>query len=155
MTQLEDNFLDKVEKLAKSVKQDLKRKGFVVPSKSEDGTYIFENYKIKKEETGFYSIFDKNNELIVSKINLPQTAALLANDLALGKFLDSKLIDLDKNYGYRDFDCELFESASLKYRKTDLDKFFFYNTRYNLAREQKKICKEQILAKFEKLRRVR
>lgn len=155
MTQLENTFLDKIQTLAKSVKQDLKRKGFVVPFKSKDGCYVFETYKIKKEETGFYSIFNKNDELILSGINLPQTAALLANNLALGKLLDSELLSLDKNYGYREFDCELFESKCTKYQKNDPDKFLIYNTRYLIAKEQKLVFKSQILAKFDKLRRVR
>lgn len=155
MNQITENFLDKVETLARSVKQDLKNKGVVVPSKGKDGSYRFGNYRMVKENSGFYSIFDKDGQAIATNINLPQTAAVIANDLALGKLLDIELLKLDTNYGYRDFDCELFESKCAKYQKNDPDKFLIYNTRYLIAKEQRSVFKNQILAKFDKLRRVR
>jgi hypothetical protein len=150
-----DQLFRQVEILAKSVKDQLRKKGIVPPSRGNDGSYIFDNYKIKKEKTGFYSILNSKNETVVDKINLPQTAAVLANDLALGKWIDDKLVALDTNYGYKDFDCQVFRSAAARNKKKDFDLAICFETRCKIADSQRKMYKGEIIRQFDKLRRLR
>ena len=80
-----DDVYQKVKHLAENVKIQLQKQGIAIPSKAVDGTIMLGHYKIKKSKTGFYSILNYCNDVVVDQINLPQSAALLANRLALGK----------------------------------------------------------------------
>jgi hypothetical protein len=155
MTKLNEKLFTQIENVAKSVRQQLRNKGYIVPQRGPNNSYIFERYTVKKDYTGFYSIVNSNNEIIVQQINLPQTAALIANNLALGKFLDSKLIELDTNYGYKEFDYQVFKNAAERNKSKDLDLSIFYETRCKMAESLKKEYKKQIQSQFDKLCRLR
>ena len=82
----------KIEQLSRDAKSKLLQQGVVVPIKGKDGIIKVGNYSIKRKKDGFYCIMDFEREIIVDRINLPQTAAVIANQLALGKLTDDKLL---------------------------------------------------------------
>jgi hypothetical protein len=143
----------KLNTVANTVKEQLKRKGLAIPVKTSNGILRLENFTITKDDNGFYSIKDWTGDVIVDKINLPQSAALLANGLALGKWLDLNIYHLDREYGYRSFECELFKkNATRSLRNNNIDRADMLFTRGKIAQSKVETTKKQILASFEKLR---
>jgi hypothetical protein len=153
MKKIPEKVLLKFEALAKDVFSDLKKKGHIVPIQDATGSIQFEDFIVKKQNN-FYSIVGKNKNSIAENINLPQTAALLAHDLALGKILDPSIIAIDREYGYRLFDEEVYSSAANR-KKNNLDQVIFYRTRSEIARVQKTRLKSRILDSFRKLTSIR
>ena len=152
MKKTKTNIFSQVETVAKDVIKNLKNKGYVVPTKEADGTIRFDNYLVKKESTGFYSVLDVYGNSYASSINLPQTAAIIANDLALGRIVDNKLIATDRDYGYKIFDRDLFKNYSQ--RKSSIDQFVYYKTQMESAAFRAKYIKETINRAFSKLYRL-
>jgi hypothetical protein len=150
-----DQIFRKVASIAHAVRNDLRKKGFVVPVKNKDGSISFDSYLVVKESTGFYSIRNRIDDKIVDHINLPQTAALLANRLALGYFVDDRLIESDRQYGYSLFYETLAKKqAENSLKRKDIDRADLMYTKYNIARTKKIEAKTTIMASFEKLRRL-
>jgi hypothetical protein len=152
MTNTKSNIFSQVELVAKDVIRNLKNKGYVVPTKENNGAIRFENYLVKKETSGFYSVLDVNGNTYVKGLNLPQTAAIIANSLALGKILDNNLIALDRDYGYKIFDRDLFKKNTQK--KTSIDQFIYYKTQMDNAIVKAKYIKDAINRAFLKLYRL-
>jgi hypothetical protein len=145
----------KVEKLAKEVKQNLRNKGFVVPRDNGDGTITVDKYTIVKESTGFYTIRDQHNDVIVDQINLAQTAALLANNLALKRWIDQNLVDKDRVYGYNLFEETVTKRHIESSRKrADHDHADVLDIKLGIARQRKQSAYSAILASFDKLRKL-
>jgi hypothetical protein len=156
MSSTTDRVYAKLNTVAKTVKEGLKRKGIAIPVKNSNGTVSLENYTISKQVSGFYSILDRHGDIIIDQINLPQSAALLANNLALGKWIDPTIRGLDTEYGYRSFEYELFKknaNQSLKNKNIDRAEMLF--TRCEIAKSRVELAKKQIIASFEKLRNLR
>ena len=82
----------KIQKLSNEVKKEFRNKGIVLPKQHNDGSVSIGRYRIIKHQNTFYSIADHTGEIMVDKINLPQTAALLANGLELGRWLDDTIL---------------------------------------------------------------
>jgi hypothetical protein len=151
-----DKIYSRIEQLAKNIKDDLRKKGFVVPCDNGDGTVSVDSYQIIKEKSGFYSIKDYSNETVIEKINLPQTAAILANGLALGKWLDNEIVSIDRHYGYSLFQETLTKQGAQKsLLRKDVDRADLLFTKSSIARTKKLIARQQIYDRFEKLRRLR
>jgi hypothetical protein len=112
---------------------------------------------IVKERTGFYSILDNRKEAIVSSINLPQTAAVIANSLALGKWpADDKLVKADRDYGYNLFEETLSKKhAENSLKNNDVDRADILFIKGGNARYKKLQAHQTIINSFEKLRRLR
>jgi hypothetical protein len=146
---------ERIKLLDRSVKEDLRNRGIVIPKKYKDGSIGVGRYRIVKLQTGFYSILDYRNESILEGINLPQTAALIANRLALGKFMDDRLLDNDRRYGHALFDETLHnilaEKSLKKNRLDDADLFF---TKAKISKYKKDKFKEEINSGYEKLMRI-
>jgi hypothetical protein len=156
MSSTTDRVYAKLNTVAKTVKEDLKRKGIAIPVKNSNGTVSLESYTISKQTSGFYSILDRHGDTVINQINLPQSAALLANSLALGKWIDTGIRRLDTEYGYRSFEYELFKknaNQSLKNKNIDRAEMLF--TRCEIAKSRVESAKKQIIASFEKLRNLR
>jgi hypothetical protein len=153
MKKLPDKIFRQVEIVAKKVLNDLKSKGHVIPTSESNGSIRFENFIVKKNND-LYTITGKNDQVIADNINLPHTAAVLANGLALGKIVDSDLIKLDREYGYRQFDEDLFLAAQ-KRKKNSLDQILFYQTKYEINKLKKDAVKNRILESFRKLTTIR
>lgn len=153
MKKLPNNVFSRVETVAKTVLNNFKNKGYVIPSKEEDGTVRFENCLVKKEATGFYSVVDVRGNVYAENINLPQTAALIANDVALGKIVDNVLLARDRNYGFKIFDHELFK-RNFNRKKNTLDQKIYYKTMMDQALLKAKYIKSDIDRSFLKLSRI-
>jgi hypothetical protein len=141
------------ETVARGIKQDLKNKGFVVPIKNRDGSISVDNYTIYKNKLGFYEIKNAIGDTVVDYINLPQTAALIANNLALGKWVDDRILDLDRQYGY-----SLFKEQQAKRiidNRKDWDRVDIMQTKLSIHSQKKISAKNSIMFSFEKLRNVR
>ena len=138
--------------ISENVKEDLRKKGLVIPVENSDGSISVGRYRIVKCPVG-YAIVDRDDEIIVKNINLPQTAAILANGIALGKGKDTELLYADQCYGYADFDEQLQKKALNQKNKNDI---FWFDIRYSklmLAKAKKENNRNFIFASFEKLRK--
>jgi hypothetical protein len=104
MTKLSNKIYQKIQNINRDVKEKLRRRGFVSPILQSDGSIVVGQYKIKKNQNNFFDIEDKHQRKIIFDINLPESAILIANDLALTNFLNPVKISIDKQYGYVLFD---------------------------------------------------
>ena len=153
MKQVPDHLYKKIVKLSDEVKLEFRRKGFVLPVKNTDGSITLGRYKVVKHKDSYYAIHDSHNEIIVDGINLPQTAAMLANGLELGRWIDSQLLQRDRNYGYALFEETLYKRYAEKNMKKDIDRAQVMLTKSHINRTKKEICKREILQSFDKLRK--
>lgn len=152
MPKVQKNFLDKVKVLADNVKLDLRKKGVVLPVKHPDGTITFDEYSVVKKNDCFLIVNSRGRE-IAGSINLPQTAIVIANNLALGKPIDDKLVEHDRWYGYKLFDEEVYtKSATNSLKNKDYDKADWCFTRAKIAKEQKEQHKTSIMTQYSRLR---
>jgi hypothetical protein len=149
MKKIPDRIYTKFESLAKRVLDDLKAKGHVIPVQQPNGSVKFDKFLVTKNSEGLYSVTGSSIIYQVN-LNLPQSAALIANDLALGRIQDTKIIELDRDYGFKLFEEELYQQAS-KRKKNTLDQSIFYETRRQIAKTQKDALKNRILRSFKKL----
>lgn len=152
MKKTKTNIFSQVETVAKNVLNNLKDRGYVVPTQESNGTIRYDNYLVKKESSGFYSVLDIRGNAYATGLNLPQTAAIIANDLALGKIVDNNLIALDRDYGYKIFDRDLFKKHTQK--KSSIDQFIYYKTQMDSAVIKAKYIKDTIDRAFSKLYRL-
>lgn len=153
---LDDKLLIKVANLAQGIREDLRKKGLVIPTDNGDGTISVDRYTISKQRTGFYTIKDYHNDIVVDKINLPQTAALLANGLALGRWVDDNILRADREYGYSLFEEQVATRGIERSAKTkEYDKLDVFYSKVTDATAKKNRAKATINNSFEKLRRLR
>jgi len=144
---------EKVETIAKKVKDDLKISGYVVPVRERDGSINFDGYRVKKKDN-FYTIYNKKNQPIHEQINLIQTAVLTANALALGRWPDDKILNEDKQYGYQEFKLEVYTTRINKAVK-DSDDWVYYDTRRNIAKRRSIEHKNFVDKSYKKLTALR
>jgi hypothetical protein len=142
-----EDFYKKISQLTLDVKHTLRSKGLIVPVKNQDGTITLDRFTIVKDFDG-YAILDYDNEALIQRINLPQTAIIVANKMALGRYRDTELLEIDRQYGYCDFQEKLYRKTM---PKTDLERFSIYMTKYEIAQVKKQQFKQQIARSFEKL----
>jgi hypothetical protein len=153
MPKIPDHVLPKLEKLSEKVEKDLRNKGVVIPFKLPDGSVCLGSFKVLKSDQGFYSIENRNGDLMAKQINLPQTAILVANGMALGNILDHDLLAIDKNYGYAAFEEQLYKRAIEKYRKKNPDTAYLKSIKLEKSKKKKEQYKKEIVHHFEKLRK--
>lgn len=149
MKNLPTNLYYKIQELSEEVRKELKRKGIVAPIKNSDGSISIGFYTIIKTQDG-YTVLDPTGEPVVDKVNLPQSAVLIANSLALGRYKDMGIIDSDRRYGYALFDEELHTRAASNKKKT-LEHFDLMTTKAAIAKSKKEYYKRDLLNKYEKL----
>lgn len=137
----------KILSLSTQIDKEFNQRGVVIPAKNSDGSIILGNFIVQKINN-FYYIQNLKKENIISNINLPQTAILIANGLALGKFFDTDLYQKDQNYGYALFEEILYSKRS---KKKSLEKHVFYKIKLNAAKTKKEFYKKIIKNCFEKL----
>jgi len=151
----EKKLYKKLTDLAFEIKETLREKGYVIPSESKDGRVKIGNYFICKNNV-FFTITDLRNNILYEKINLPQTALIIANSLALGKKINSKILENDQQYGYSYFEdlnySRIFKSLL---NKKDYDKCDALLIKQETAQIRAESAKKYILLNFEKLRRMR
>lgn len=148
-----DNYiLQELSSLKKSIEQDLKKKGLVPAKKTSDGNIRIGTFFIKKEETGFYAVIDSNNNIIARGINLPHSAAVFANNLALGRWTNREILDLDRKYGHYTFDEQITKNYYTKNcQSKNYDKAEILNEKYKSAKRKKIYYKNKILEGYNKL----
>jgi hypothetical protein len=145
------NIHKSLEKLAKKVDDSFRGNGVAIPF--PDGHAIgVHGYRIVKVDSSNYTIMDSRHNLVVDKINLAQTAVLVANDLSLGRMINNDLINEDKKYGYLQFEqmvCSNSKARSLK--RKDYDRAEYLEDKYNIASHRAAAIKIRINREFEKL----
>jgi hypothetical protein len=155
MKQIPDDIYQKVKQIGLNVKEQLKSQGIAIPTKTEDGAIRVGHFTIKKSK-GFYKVLNYRNDVVVDNINLPQTAAIQANRLALGKWADDNLSAADTSYGHALFEEELHTQLAEKSLKlNNLDRADVMFTKRNIAKYKKEQHKKIIVHGFEKLMRFR
>lgn len=156
MKQLPNDLYQKIETLNKDVKEQLKLQGIIVPVKGNNGSIKIGHYTILRNNLGVYSILNINNNTVVDNINLPQTAALIANRLALGKWVDDELIKVDQKYGHAEFDELLHTHLAEKNAKSkNYDRAELMIMKSSVARYRKDQHKKSITRSFDKLLKFR
>lgn len=156
MKNLSDHFYQRIKKLNQEVKQDLHKKGLVVPKQNQDGTITIGKFVIKKDARGNFMIINQHREIVAEKINLPYTAVLVANKLALGRWLDRDLLNIDVKYGYAEFDEIIHRHSANKYLKSkSYERAEIMLAKSNKAHYKKNYYKKLIKSDFTKLLSVR
>lgn len=156
MKNLPKDIYQRIHEIDVKVKSKLRQRGIVVPVKNSDGSIRVGHFIIKKDIEGFFSINNYANEPVIDKINLPQSAALLANGLALGKFIDTDILTADRKYGHALFEEEYEKFLVRKIaKKNAIDKLDIYHAKSHLAKLKKEYYKNQVLQGFERLMRFR
>jgi hypothetical protein len=153
MKNLTDIIIKKLEQVTREVKQQLREEGFVVPVKDKNGHIKFGTYTIVRDSYGLFSILDHTKEPIITGINLPHTALLTANNLALGRYKDDKLLSKDQRYGYAEFKEQLYKKAISRTDK-GIDHFDLSMEKYKTAQLKKQLYRNEILKSFEKLSKI-
>jgi hypothetical protein len=153
MKKIPDTVYNKFAKLSDEIKREFRRKGFVIPTTNDDGSIRVGLFNVVKNKNGFYQVEGINGRVVVDNINLPQTAAIVANDLALGRILDSMLIKKDQMYGYALFEEQLHKKSAEKYRSKNLDQSVLRTTKQLMSKQKKDYFKQEISKHFEKLRK--
>jgi hypothetical protein len=143
----------KIERVSETVRKGFLNKGIVIPVKNRDGSINLGRFKVVNQHNGFYAIYDQQGESIVDQINLPQTAALIANDLALNRWLDKQLLDQDRQYGYALFEETLYKQRLTK-KNQPLDLFEIALSRNTTLKRKRENYERDIIKKFEKLRKL-
>lgn len=142
----------KIQELDRGVKEELKRQGVVVPLRKKDGSVQIGRFFIKKGMDGFYAILDFRKEPVIEKINLPQTAAVLANKLALGRWIDDEILRADARYGHALFEELLHRRLAENSLKTNnYDKAEMMYTKLAISKSKKEHFKREVTKGFEKL----
>lgn len=149
-----NQIFNKVEDIARQVKNDLKKKGYVVPTKDRDGTINLDGVRVRKVQDTFYSIYDRHNRLVASNINSLQTAIVQANRLALNKGLDDVIMEADRQYGFQSFKLEIAESR-IKKVPLHSEKWFYYDMRRKTAKDATKKHFDVIQKSYKKLTNLR
>jgi len=142
-----EDLYKKISQVSSEVRKTLRKKGLVIPVKNKNGSISIGHFTIVKDPDG-YVILDWEDEILIQKINLPQTAILVANKLALGHYQDNRLLALDQQYGYCDFEEKLYKKSM---PTTDFERFGIYLTKYELIQSKKQQFKQEIANSFEKL----
>lgn len=145
---------NKVENIAKQVKEELKNEGVIVPVKERDGSINFDGVRVRKLQDTFYAVYDRKNRLLVTELNSLQTAIVLANRAALGRPLDDNLIEADRKYGFQSFKLEIAETR-LKKAPMHSESWFYYDMRRQHAKENTKKYLEVIQLSYKKLANLR
>jgi hypothetical protein len=152
MDHIPEQLYKKLKQVTFEVKSNLLRRGIAIPVKNNDGSISIGNYTVKKSK-GYYQITDFTKEVIVDKINLPQSAIILANGLALGKFIDKDLLSKDRHYGYAAFEEELHRQSAIRNLKKNIDRADLLYTKSAVNKSKKDNYKKDILGTFEKLKK--
>jgi hypothetical protein len=154
MNWVTEDLFKKILDVSKEVKKNLRGKGMITPIDNPDGSITVGAYTVVRNSDGFYTIIGRGNEIAVEQINLPQTALLLANQLALGKFLDKDLQQKDRLYGYAVFEEKLLKKSLENGSRKDLQQFDLTMTKYLMVKAKKEMYRDSILNSFEKLRKL-
>jgi len=154
MTITAEELYKKFTKVTAEVREDFRQRGFIIPVSNADGSISIGPYRIVKDKNDLYNIVDRRNRIEIEGINLPQTAIIMANDLALCKFLNRDLIKRDQEYGYALFKEQIYKRALQRSKNHSIDRFELLLFRSTSNREKKERCRRDIERGFEKLTKI-
>jgi hypothetical protein len=152
MKPISDEIYQKFILLTNETSKKFRSRGLAVPMDNADGSISMGMYTIVKHRNGFYSVVTKH-DVIAQMINLPQTAIMIANNMALGRSVNT-LITQDANYGYALFEETLHKQARERHRIKNPDRANIMLIKCMAAKQKKDQCKKQIIVSFEKLRKL-
>jgi hypothetical protein len=153
MKPIPNDLYEKIERVSETVRTSFRQRGIVIPVKNTDGSINIGSFRVENQHTGFYAVRNKKNEIVVDGINLPQTAALIANDLALGRFVDLQILNKDKEYGYALFKETLYNQRVKKIGQ-DFTSFEISSMKGDINKKRREQCQKTIFERFEKLRKL-
>lgn len=141
----------KIQDLTKQIKEDFKSRGVILPTKSENNNIRIGNYFVSKVDNQ-YQITNKFKEVVCSNINLPHTAILITNTLALTGKIDKSLLERDRQYGFNSFDRDNFDRlARIFVKKKNWNNYYHAISRMSSATARADNAKKAIINRFEKL----
>ena len=151
MPKVQKNLVNTVKTLADTVKQDLFKKGVIVPVKNKDGSVNFGDYTMTRRGLNYW--ISKRGHDLIGPINLAQTAIVTANYLALGKTADDKLLESDRWYGFKNFDEEVYtNSANNSLKNKNYDRADWCFTKASIAKMQKEQYRSSVMTSFNRLK---
>jgi len=150
MHQITEELYKKLSNITDRVRRDFYNRGIVAPVKSQSGCVRIGPYDIK-QIGNHYAIVDLNGCVEVTGINLPQTAALVANNMALGRYRGVDLISHDREYGYADFEEELHTHAVKNSKDRGIDYLILHQIMAQKCRQKKEYYKNLIDLRYTKL----
>jgi hypothetical protein len=153
MKPIPNDLYEKIERVSDKIRDDFHRRGIVIPVKNTDGSINIGRFRVVNQHTGFYAVYNNKNEIVIDGVNLPQTAALIANDLALGRILDNRIVNQDREYGYALFKETLY-SHKVKNNKINFESFELAKMKESIAKNRKEMFHRGIVQRFEKLRKL-
>ena len=153
MKPIPNDLYEKIERVSDKIRADFHQRGIVIPVKNIDGSINIGRFRVVNQHTGFYAVYNNKDEIVVDSINLPQTAALIANDLALGRILDTRMVAQDREYGYALFKETLY-NRRIKDTKINFESFELAKMKESIAKNRKEIFHRGIVQRFEKLRKL-
>jgi hypothetical protein len=136
--------------LSNEVKKEFRKKGVVIPTLTTRGLKLG-RFIVVKKSTGFYAIEDQKGEILYDRINLQQTAVLIANDLDLGKFVKNEILNLDQRYGWAAFEEECHKRGSVVLKNKSYEQSDIRSIKAKISSQKKKIYRDQIQRQFRKL----
>lgn len=143
----------KLRQINQHVQDNLKKQGIVIPKKNADGSISIGKFKIVKSN-GFFTVLNYDGEYLYENINLPQTAAVLANDLAIRHFVNRQILEVDRKYGHAAFE-ESYQNKLLSKKNLKEDFKDVIRSKIGVARAKKEFYKAEIEDGFKKLIRIR
>jgi len=155
MTQI-DQLFKRVEELAHDAKARFRAKGIILPVENLDKSVSIGEYRIVKNN-GVFMIYDEDGQIVQNHINLPQTALIVANELALGyNGVSSSILIQDQEYGAGIFEDQYLKQVAQKLaKKQDWDRYDTVLTKQEIAHSKAIQAKQAIRIRFEKLSRLR
>lgn len=148
-----DRVFWKIKELSVRIKTEFLKKGLAIPTKTLDGNVRVGRYVIGKQANEFYSVKTLDGETVVQNLNLPQSAVVIANTLALKKVLDKNIIEKDTEYGYAYFEHQLYKRA-VERTKEDPTYYDVRMSKFENSGERAEDCKAAILHQYDKLRKI-
>jgi hypothetical protein len=152
MKPLAEELFNKLVIVSEHVKQQMQLSDIIIPIRNNNGSVTVGAYTLLKTSAGFYAIINSKGLILIDYINLPQTAAILANKLALGKFIDRDLVSQDKQYGYALFEEILHKKAAERSKTKDPEYAALRMIKFNISKLKKDGFKRNILNSFEKMK---
>lgn len=142
-----------IRELSKKIKTEFFKKGVVIPSKTVEGDVRVGQYLIRRQRNDFYSVLGTDGETLAENINLPQTAIIVANTLALKNYVDRIIVEKDREYGYAYFEHQLYKRAEEKVKK-DPGYYDVNLSKFETSGERAEDLKIEILRHYEKLKKI-